>query len=110
MDVPTHILEYPDQVAPGEMLVPAFSKGPFDDLPDLRASWYASVNGSDRRFFMSHYLDKNEGDMHSIDFSAAIERQQLEEREHAQPTNDESHETEGVEGDLPAEDADMTLF
>lgn len=82
-DVPTHILEYPGQVAPGQVLVAGFSRSPFDELPELRASWYAKVHTRVPRGIMPSYCDKNEGDMHFIDVSAAVKRQQLESMENA---------------------------
>jgi hypothetical protein len=109
-DVPTHILEYPNQVAPGQVLVAGFSKGPFDEFPDLRASWYAAVHGKVLHGFMPDYYDKNEGDMHFIDVSAAMDRQQLEEsarlEESAQPTSDE---TGDAEDELPDGDGDLNM-
>ena len=95
-DVPISILQFPRQISSGPVLVAGFSRSPFDELPELRASWYAKVYKKRPRGFMPDYCDKNEGDMHFINVSAAVDRRQLEEREHAQPTNSE---TEGV--DLP---------
>ena len=95
--VPTHILEYPDGVAPRQVLVASFSRGPFDELPELRAGWLARFHGSIHSDFMPDYYDKNEGDMHFIDVSAAVDRRQPEKRENAGPTNGE---IEGVEGDM----------
>jgi hypothetical protein len=73
-DAPAHILEYPDRVAPGQVLVAGFSGSPFDELPELRARWYAEVRRRVPRGIMPSYCDKNEGDMHFIDVSAAIKR------------------------------------
>lgn len=95
-DVPINILQFPRRVSSWPVLVAGFSRSRFDELPELRASWYAKVYKKSPRGFMPDYCDKNEGDMHFIDVGAAVDRQQLEEREHAQHTNDEA---EGV--DLP---------
>jgi hypothetical protein len=93
-DVPINILQFPRRVSSGQVLVASYSRSPFDELPVLRASWYAKVYKMIPRGFIPDYCDKNEGDMHFIDVGAAVDRQQLEERENAQPINDE---TEGVD-------------
>jgi hypothetical protein len=107
LNPPICVPEYPDQVAPGEKLVVAFIRGPFDELPELRPIWYAAfseMHGDGFPRFFLDYHDKNEGDMRFVDPSSAIVRLVLEETENAQPTNDETEGAEEMELDQAAND------
>jgi len=84
-DRPTNILDFPNQVALGKVLIAGFSRGPFDEVPELRAGWYAEMNARMHTHskLMPYYYDKNAGGMHFIDASTTIRPQHIQNADNA---------------------------